>query len=363
MPNHPNQQFAMHNDWQPDLSRLQELLWFRFQMPAPLCQQIFQSKWFVQKLNEFRHEQENRFDEYLDPIKNNEYGWSFELARMLKASYVASKRVNEKIQRGEFQDNNPNDPQFTNIKQLLKQTEPALQQPASPLFDIQLPDSVDNQQLERFLQFAEELNGRKPLRSQIETWVSQLANMSKSEQAEQINYSISIGKTIIYPPRNPSRLTSEQAYAGVNIDKNKSSNKPSKKQLEQEKHKLNLSFNGIRLAAHIHKAALAAFLDERFQAEGKAMTPTRLQTLVDMLSSMSNEEQVEAIRQSIIGNYKTIYPPKKSQGTPRTAMQAAKEAADKMKRQQQAPHEQAQATKPNTEADLKKKLFLNRPES
>lgn len=364
MSSHPNQTFAMHNDWQPEEAKLAEVLWFKFQLNMQLSEQIFSSDWYQQKLNEFRFEQKNRFDEYLDQKKNNEYGWMLEFSRMLKQGYIASRRVNEHIQQGKMVEKDPNDPQHSNVKKLLAKTEQEntpqarsqqVQANKKPIF---VPEAVDREQLDRFVQFFIELTERKPLRSQMETWISQLSVMTKQQQQEQINYAISIGKTIIYPPR-PALDVSQGGVNNPNAGKRKHA-RSDKAALEAEKHQLNLSFNGIRLSAHIHRAALTAFIDERFQQEKKAMTPTRLQALVDMLSSMNTEEQANAIRQAIIGNYKTIYAPKPSQQTPRTAMQASQDAANKMK-QRTGEQQNRGADNPSSVHQLKNSLFLNKP--
>ena len=357
MPNHPNQTFAMHNDWRPDANRLAEVLWFKFQLNTQLSEEIFSSDWYQQKLNEFRFEQKNRFDEYLDQKKNNEYGWMLEFGRMLKQGYISSRRVNEQIQQGRFVEKDPHDPQHSNIKKLLADTQikqvpqatssQAISVKKEPIF---IPESVDKKQLDRFVEFFIELTQRNPLRSQMETWISQLAIMNATQQNEQINYAISIGKTVIYPPR-PELNTSSKAGGARGTSRTQT--RDQKAALEQEKHQLNVSFNGIRLAAHIHRAALTAFIDERFSQEKKAMTPTRLQALVDMLSSMNNDEQATSIRQAIIGNYKTIYAPKPNQQAPRTAMQAAQDAANKMK-------QQTGDTSNTSVNHLKNRLFLNK---
>ena len=365
MSSHPNQTFSMHSDWLPVEAKLAEVLWFKFQLNMQLSEQIFSSDWYQQKLNEFRFEQKNRFDEYLDQKKNNEYGWMLEFARMLKQGYIASRRINEQIQQGRMVEKDPEDPQHKNVKKLLKTTaETNTPQSSStsaqaiakkPIF---VPESVEREQLDRFVQFFIELTERKPLRSQMETWISQLAEMTKQQQQEQINYAISIGKTIIYPPR-PALNTSAGGVNNPNAGKRKQT-RSNKAALEAEKHQLNVNFNGIRLAAHIHRAALIAFIDERFATENKAMTPTRLQTLVDMLSSMNTDEQAAAIRQAIIGNYKTIYAPRANQQAPRTAMQASQDAANKMKQRSGDTSEQASSQQGSVN-QLKNNLFLNKP--
>ena len=363
MSSHPNQSFAMHSDWQPTEAKLAEVLWFKFQLNTQLSEQIFSSDWYQQKLNEFRFDQKNCFDEYLDQKKNNEYGWMLEFARMLKQGYIASRRVNEHIQQGRMAEKDPNDPQHTNVKKLLESTKTNNTPQASsqqaqalakkPLF---VPETVDRLQLDRFVQFFIELNERKPLRSQVETWISQLAVMTKQQQQEQINYSISIAKPIIYPPR-PSINSSEGGVNNPNAGKRKKS-RSDKAALEEEKHQLNLSFNGIILGAHIHRAALAAFITERFANEKKAMTPTRLQALVDMLSSMNTDEQASAIRQAIIGNYKTIYAPRENQQAPRTAIKAAQDAANKM-RQSAGDTSNGSFEQQGSVQQLKNTLFLS----
>ena len=294
---HPNQKFAMFDTWQPKQQRLSEILLIKCAIPQDLSVKMLASNWYQQKLVEFRFDQKNRVDEYLDPIKYKEYDWTLHFANMLKNSYLASKRIQEKVQQGQLEQRN--DPQHQNIQQLLQETEA---QDSNPRYNV--PEQVDARQLERFIQFSLELNGRKPLPSQIETWISQLAAMNKTQQKEQINYSISIGKTIIYPPRTDAKAETRRPVSDANAAKQQ------KQSLEQDRHQHNLSLNGIHVAAHIHRGALCAFLDERFTQEKKAMSATRLQALVDMLSSMTSEDQAAAIRHAIIGNYKTIYPPR-----------------------------------------------------
>ncbi len=315
MHSHPNQTFTMTNDWQPDQAKLKELLWFRFQLPQDLCDQILASQWYQQKLNEFRHHWQNIYDEYGDVKKHNEFGWLENFAKMLKQGYMASRQIHRKVQQGRLEERE--DPQHKNAQELLSQTEgKTTQAPSSQLVDI--PETVDTAQLERFIAFFKEYTNRQPLNSQLETWISQLSQMNPNQQREQIDYSISICKTVIYPPRQ--NMFQEQSTGQSNAQTASGNNSPKrqtnterKKQLEHERHQLNLNFNGINIPSHLHRNALKVFLDERFHHERKAMTPTRLQALVDMLSSMTTDEQALSIRQAIAGNYKTIYPPKQSQ--------------------------------------------------
>ena len=319
---HPNQRFAMSHNWQPDLQRLSEALRFKCAVPASLSAQWFESDWFAQKLAEYRFEHQQRVDEYLDPIKRNEYDWTLDLAIMLKNSYQAAKRIEEKIQLGQLE--RRQDPQHNNIQQLLKQTEPTVQQASKPSA---VPENVDTEQLDRMVQFAYELNGRKPLPSQIDTWANALASMEKSQQTEQVNYAISIGKTVIYPPRQPydlSRFSTQQQNPPSAAEASSKSASPRQqhRQAESDKHQLNLQLNGIQLTAKLDRQALSAFLDERFAHEHKAMSNTRLQALVNLLAKMTLAEQAEAVQHAIIGNYKTIYPPRR----PATDGQSSRQA-------------------------------------